>query len=223
MTRAILLFLLLLVLVGAAKSQSKGGFEQYHYFGSYQQYIYMPVVHFQSKRNWYTEARYNYEDLQTVSLYVGKTFTGTNRLSYTLTPLLGGAVGRFNGISTGVNFDMEFDKFYFSSQSQYSISTNHINPSFLYNWSELCYQSFSWMYTGLAVQQTHSQPAGSLLEPGLLVGFSFKNYTIPIYTFDPMKKERYFVVGINYQWGNNKAASKKAPTFVQSTSDLPKQ
>src|SRR5262245_23424040 len=107
------LFLCIFFLVDGASGQTQGGFEQYHFVGVNQPYTYMPVVHLQTRSNWYTEARYNYEDLQTVSLYVGKTFTGNNRLSYSLTPMLGGVAGRFNGVSTGLNVDLEYDKFFF--------------------------------------------------------------------------------------------------------------
>jgi hypothetical protein len=215
MKRAWLAILHILCLLGAANGQSKGGVDQYHYIGANQQYTYMPVLHYQTNKNWYSEARYNYEDLQTVSLYVGKTFTGTNRLSYSLTPMLGGVMGKFNGFSTGLNVDMTFDKFFFSTQAQYSFSTNNYNPGFLYNWSEVGYQGLKWLYAGLSIQQTHTIREGSTIEKGILIGFSFKNYTIPIYTFDPLKGERYFIVGINYLWESKKATKSILVSQVQ--------
>ena len=178
----------------------------------------MPMAHWQTEKNWYTEVRYNYEDLQTFSMLVGKTFRGSNRLSYTLTPMAGGAVGRFKGISTGLNLDLEYDKFFFSSQSQYSYSVNAYNPSCLYSWSEIGYQRFRWLYTGFSVQQTYSRP-GSLLEPGVMVGFSFGKYTIPIYSFDPLNRERYFIVGLTVQWQQKKSASPQR-AIVTATNDV---
>jgi hypothetical protein len=187
-------------------SQSEISLEQYHYYGAEQPYTYMPVMHFQNKRNWYAEARYNYEDMQTFSLFLGKSFSRDNDLSYTFTPLLGGSVGRFKGISTGMNLDLEYDKFFFSTQSQYSFSTNRLNAAdFLYNWSEIGFQGLNWLYAGLSFQQTYDKFSGNVLEHGVLIGFSFKKFTVPVYTFSPLKKERYFIIGLNFAWAQKPA------------------
>src|SRR4051812_15411399 len=100
---AILLFALVL-LSNRGVSQSTMNFEQYHVVSPGQPYLYMPVMQYQHAKNWYAEARYNYEDQETFSLYLGKAFTiGKNDLRGSLVPMLGGSVGRFSGISTGLN------------------------------------------------------------------------------------------------------------------------
>jgi hypothetical protein len=205
--------ILLIVLALATRpgfGQSEVSFEQYHVVNTTQPYLYMPVMHYQHARNWYAEARYNYEDAQTFSLYLGRAFTGGNNLNYSFIPLLGGSVGRFNGISTGLNIDMEMNKFFFSSQSQYSRSTSQVGDYFVYNWSEVGYQSLKWLYAGLSVQHTFDRFTGNDLQPGIMLGFTFNRFSIPIYTFDPFNNGRNFIVGLTMAWKHSK---RKQPAF----------
>ncbi len=183
-----------------ACAQSKAGVEQYCFRGSNLNYIIMPVAHFQNAKNWYGEARYNYEDEKTFSLYVGKTFSNDDVLSYSFTPLAGGAAGLFNGISAGLNMTLDYKNFFFSSQSQYSLSTDHYKNNFYYNWSEIGYQPVNFFYTGVSLQQTNSFQSRTKLEPGVLVGFAFKKFSVPLYWFNLSNSSRYFMVGFNFEW-----------------------
>src|SRR5262245_25135204 len=115
-----ILIISMLLLSGAGFGQANINFEQYHVVDPNQFYTYMPVMHYQTKNNWYGEARYNYEEMETFSLFLGRAFTGGNDLNFSLVPMLGGSVGKFKGVSTGLNVDMDYNKFFFSSQSQYS-------------------------------------------------------------------------------------------------------
>jgi hypothetical protein len=203
--------LTVLVFKNPSYGQAKANVEQYHYVGKGMPYVYMPVANFTTSGNWYAEARYNYDDLETFSMYVGKSFSGDKRLTYSLTPIVGAAMGRFNGISTGLNVDLEYDQFFFSSQSQYSVATAKGKGSddFFYSWSEAGIQPLSWLYAGASFQQTYT--AGErLLEPGVLLGFSFKRFSIPVYGFDLFNDQRYFIIGFTVSWeGKKKAGSNK--------------
>lgn len=196
----IIAFLLLPIL---ALAQAESSIEQYHVVGYSRNYTPMSIAHFQNDKKWYAEGRYNYEDVQTFSFYVGKTFSKANDLSYSVTPLIGGAFGTFNGVSTGINMDFDYRRFFFSTQSQYSFSTDHRTSNFFYNWSELAYQPLKWFYGGVSVQHTRLYQAERLFEAGVLVGFSFRNLTVPFYTFAPFKKERYFMLGLTIEWEGN--------------------
>src|SRR5215471_15070922 len=47
------------------------------------------------------EARYNYEDLETGSVWLGYNFSGGEKLAWELTPMLGGVFGHTTGIAPG--------------------------------------------------------------------------------------------------------------------------
>ena len=182
-----------------AHAQSETFVEQYHVVGRNRSYMPISIAHFQNKKKWYAEDRYNYEDVRNFSLYMGKTFSEENFFSYSVTPLIGGAVGSFNGVSTGINVDMDFRKFFLSSQTQYSISTDHRTNNFFYNWSELAYQPLKWFYGGVSVQHTRLYQSENSFEPGVLLGLSFRNLNVPFYTFGPLKKDRYFMIGLTVE------------------------
>lgn len=160
----------------------------------------MPVVHFQNESNWYAEARYNYEDAKTFSLYAGKTFSKNAKLTYDVTPMLGGSIGYFKSISAGLSIELSYQKYFFSCQSQYSYSIDNFAESFFYNWSELGVNVSPWFYTGFSVQQTRLYQTKLKLEPGIMAGFSFKNCTVPLYCFSLLSENRYFIIGLNFRW-----------------------
>jgi hypothetical protein len=203
---ASILVLVLMLIDKPGLSQSEITLEQYHIINTNQPSLYMPVMHYQHPKNWYAEARYNYEDAETFSLYLGRAFTGeNNEFNYSVVPMLGGSLGRWQGISTGLNIDVGLNNFFFSSQSQYSRSTSLYGDYFVYSWSEVGYQSLKWLYAGLSVQHTHERFTGNDLQPGFMIGFTFNRFTIPLYTFEPFNNSgRNFIVGVTMEWKNKK-------------------
>lgn len=199
-----LLIILSLTLSQTGFTQSQGGMEQYYYLFQEGDLVQVPMIHYQSSSNWYGEIRYNYEDMKTFSFYAGKVFSKESRLSYSILPILGGVMGKFNGGSVGLNISMDYDQLFFSTQSQCTFSSEDQIHNFFFSWSELGFQVKEWIYTGLAVQQTlFWQTSSMLTEPGIVVGFSFKDWTFPLYTFRPMSTDAYYVLGINWKWDQN--------------------
>ena len=190
-------------------AQSAATVEQYYFSPAVGSAAMMtPMANYTTSNNWYGEARYNFDELNTFSLYAGKKFSGKGNFSWQATPVIGGLVGQMNGGSVGVNMGMDYRKLFFASQSQYSFSVENNTDKYFYNWSELGYNATPWLYAGLAVQQTNIYKALGKLEPGCMVGFSIKNWTIPLYAFNTDGRERYFVLGLNWQWEGKKNKSK---------------
>jgi hypothetical protein len=191
------LIILLLIITVQVHAQQQGGFEQYYYVKESQPLVMMPIAHFQTRNNWYTEARFNYEEMNTFSLYAGKIFSGGNKLSYTIIPILGGVMGEFKGGSLGLNLNVEFKQWYLSSQSQYTFSSQDKTNNFFYSWSEAGYEVWDWLYAGIALQHTTLHQTKTVLEPGIVVGFSVGKWSFPLYSFNPMGNNRSFLLGIN--------------------------
>lgn len=181
-----------------AFTQAKSGIENYSLLSQGKEYIRMPIIHYQTEKGIYTELRYNYEDVQTLSLFAGKTFAGGNVLKYSLTPMAGFSTGRFTGVSLATNGDIVWKNFYLSSQTQYSRSTKKSTADFIFSWSELGYSISDKYFGGIAIQYTRQQ-GKSDVEPGFVTGLNFKNISIPVYIFSPLKTGRYFLVGLNYE------------------------
>lgn len=208
--------LLLAICITPGLSQPAFSVEQYSFVGAGQNSLLAPVAHFQTQNKWYAEARYNYEEVRTLSLYAGRTFSREQEFSWSLTPVVGAIAGRMNGGSFGLNSAFSYHKFNFSSQAQYSISSATRYENFFYNWAELCYQPVDWFYTGLAMQHTRIYATQTVADPGLLMAFSFGQWTVPLYSFNPfINGETYYVVGINWEWRHAKSLiAKPAPVVL---------
>jgi len=194
------LFILACLLAGQAHAQSKLSIGQYSYIRSREPLYISPIVQYQSGGNWYAEARYNYEDLHTGSLYGGRTFSSEHALSYSITPMAGVMWGKLRGVSAGLNASIEYKKYYLSTQSQYSVATRNPMESFFFSWSEAGYRPLDWLYTGLSLQYTKPRHTGALTEPGFFACFSYRQWSLPVYCFLPSREPCFFVVGITREW-----------------------
>ena len=198
------LLLLWLVLSFNSRAQSsKMVIENYNYLGQPGSGVVVPMIHFETKKNWYAELRYNYEDNQTISFFGGKTFKGGKDFEYSLTPLAGFSAGRFTGLSLGINTEIEWKNFYISSQTQNSFGTKREIADFFFSWSELGYNISEHFFAGLAMQYTRQKDYTGF-EPGFVAGLEIKNFTFPVYVFSPFRNGCYFVVGVNYEYKLNK-------------------
>ncbi len=181
-------------------AQSTKTVETYNILTSGNEYLWMPVVHYKGKKNFYAEARYNYEDVNTASLYAGRSFSGGKKLEFTVTPMAGVVFGKYNGISTAVNSEADYRGLNFSSQIQYTINTNNNMENFFYNWAEVSCSFFKKLYAGISIQQTLITKGRFTTEPGLLLGFSAGKFTIPLYLFNPVSKQKSLVLGLIVAW-----------------------
>ena len=120
-----------------------------------------------------------------------------------------------NGGSVGVNVDIGFENLFFSAQSQYSFSLEQRTNKYFFSWSELGYQATSWLYGGMALQQTNVYQTATKLEPGCMLGFSMKRWTVPLYIFNQAGGEPYFVMGINWTW--EKQTKNNTPNTLAAT------
>jgi len=182
------------------------GLEQYCYLKNKKMGTLVPIMNYETQNHLYAEMRYNYEELNTLSLYIGKSVsevlgnnrTKGNKFSYTVIPIIGAVVGEFKGISAGFNAVADYSNFFFSTQSQYTVSFNKDYSDFYFTWCELGYQPLTWFFAGFTVQQTYLQNVETLYtEPGFVIGFSLKKFTVPLYVFNPLQSSNYFVLGLN--------------------------
>ncbi len=191
--------MILLGLWHSVKAQH-AGLEQYYYMGTYKMFTLVPVGYLQTRKNWYAEGRFNYEALNTLSLYGGKTFEKKALVSYSASPILGIVLGQINGGSAGINLVADYKKLNFSTQSQYTFSVQQRSNNFIYSWSDFTYQVSAKFAAGFSLQQTKLYMVNGAFEKGLLIKTGYKNWTFPLYIFKPESSQRYFVLGLNYEW-----------------------
>jgi hypothetical protein len=152
-------------------------------------------------RGWlHLEGRYNYENLETGSVWVGYNFGGGEKLEWEFTPMLGGVFGNTTGIAPGYKLSLTYWKFELSSEGEFVFDTGNSEGSFFYNWSELSVSPVDWFRFGLVGQRTRAYQAGVDIQRGLLVGFSYKkmDFTTYVFNLDHGNPTWVFSVGVSF-------------------------
>lgn len=146
------------------------------------------------------EARYNYEDLQTGSVWVGYAFDGGDSLAWEVTPLFGGVVGETTGIAPGYKGSLSWRILEFYSEGEYVFDTGESTDSFFYNWSELTLTPVEWFRGGIVTQRTRAYKTDRDIQRGLLVGATYRNLDLTTYVFNPDEDKPTVVIAVSLSW-----------------------
>jgi hypothetical protein len=148
-------------------------------------------------RGWlHLEARYNYEALDTSSLWIGYNVAVGDKLALEFTPMLGGVFGATAGIAPGYKGTLNWWKLELYTEGEYLFDTDDSSDSFYYTWSEFTLAPVDWFRFGLAVQRTKLYQTDYDIQRGFLVGFTFKRVDLTTYVFNPDASRPMIVLGI---------------------------
>jgi len=148
------------------------------------EFIGLPVF-LADKNKLHLEARYNYEDLETFSGWIGYNISGGKKIEYTITPMIGGVVGRSNGIAPGLEFTFTLNKFELYNESEYFLDVDTNENNFFYSWIDFTYALKNWMWVGLSGQRTRLYQTDLDIQRGLLIGGSYKSLELTGYLYNP--------------------------------------
>jgi len=143
------------------------------------------------------EARYNYEDLETFSGWVGYNFMGGKNFEYTITPMVGGVVGISNGFALGLEFSITYKKFELYNESEYIFDVETNENNFFYSWADLTYSPTEWLSVGLSGQRTRLYKTDLDIQRGLLVGGSYKNFELTGYVYNLGFEDVFVLIGLS--------------------------
>jgi len=139
------------------------------------------------------EARYNDENLETASAWVGANFSGGKTLEWEFTPMLGAVFGRTAGIAPAFQLSLNWWKLNFSSENEVVFDARNAADSFFYNWSELTVAPSEAFWFGLVAQRTRVYQTNRDIQRGLMAGFSIKRLTFNGYVFRQDEDKSRFV------------------------------
>jgi hypothetical protein len=148
------------------------------------------------------EARYNYEDLDTVSLWVGYNFKfgESDKISLEITPMIGGVVGNTQGIAPGLRGTLNWWRLELYGECEYVYATNESSNSFFYMWSEFTLSPVDWLRAGLVAQRTRAYESDLDIQRGFLVGLSYKQVEVAGYVFNPDKDKPTYVISVGVEF-----------------------
>jgi len=152
---------------------------------------------FTADRDWlHLEARYNYEDLETGSVWVGYNFGGGETVAWELTPMLGGVFGNTTGLAPGYKGSLSWWKLELYSEGEYVFDTAESSDSFFYNWSELTLAPVEWFRCGLVTQRTRVYRTDRDIQRGLLAGVTYGPLDLVAYLFNPDDEQPTVVIAV---------------------------
>lgn len=137
------------------------------------------------KNKLHLEARYNYEDRETFSGWIGYNFSGgDDEFSYTFTPMLGGVFGLSQGVAPGLELTLTYKKFELYSEMENLFDLENSENNFYYNWADLTYSPTDWLWFGISGQRTRLFQTDLEIQRGLLVGAGLKNFELNTYVYN---------------------------------------
>ena len=152
---------------------------------------------FMADRGWlHLETRYNYENLETGSVWLGYNFSFGKKLVLEATPMLGGVFGNTTGIAPGYRFTLTYWKLELSSESEFVFDTGNWEGSFFYTWSELSLSPVDWFRFGIAGQRTRAYQTDVDIQRGLFIGFTYKRIDLTTYVFNLDQAKPTWVVSV---------------------------
>ena len=151
-------------------------------------------------RDWlHLEARYNYENLDTTSLWVGYNISRSNTVTFDFTAKVGGVFGKTDGVAPGYSFTLGWRGFELYSDGEYVFDTHDSSESFFYTWSELSYSPLEWFRAGVVIQRTKVYKTDFDIQRGLFVGFTFKHLDFTVYVLNPDDNPTT-VLGVSFEF-----------------------
>jgi hypothetical protein len=139
------------------------------------------------------EARYNYEGIGARSAFIGWTFSGGEKITWEVTPLLGGGWGEIHAFIPGVEASVAWGRFDLYIEAEYVRDRNGRNDSYLYSWNELGYRAAEWLRLGVAGQRTRAYGGDREIQRGPFAQLTWGHVTIGGYWFNPGSDDQVFV------------------------------
>jgi len=157
------------------------------------EYFLLPIVS-ADHNQLHLEARYNYEDDKTASLFGGYNFSFGNKLSVDFTPMGGFAFGNTDGFVLGYNAEFSYWNLGFSTQAEYLFDFSDPDFNFFYSWNELYYLPADWIWFGVSAQRLREHQTSLDFQRGIFLAVQKKWLTVSGYYFNPFTSDDFWVV-----------------------------
>ncbi len=151
-------------------------------------------------KDYYLEARYNYENKKTVSLYFGKSYEHDKKLYYEFIPMIGLVYGQMKGISPGFNLKIDYKRFTSSTQCQYTYDLEDQYNSFFWDWSNFYIKVNKNIALGCAVQINSSKSGDNYTNFSPALRFEHKSFIFEANAFNFWEKYPLWSFGFEYDF-----------------------
>lgn len=133
--------------------------------------------------NLHLEARYQWEDWRTASVWAGRNFEFGNELAVSVTPMAGLVFGYVNGAAPGYLIEAEWKRLYFYSSSEYVLDFADSESNFAYTWNELSVD-LNFLQFGIVLQRLRPFQSELDVQKGMLLMREQGKFLFGLYLFN---------------------------------------
>ncbi len=144
------------------------------------------------------EGRYNYEDLDTGSIFAGWKFSSEGDVSLSATPMLGAVFGRTDGIAPGLEAEVGWKRLSWYTEMEYLLDMHADDDDFFYSWSTLMYGFSDAVSAGLVVERTKLVDTDFSFQRGLALELKRPHFGLSLYAYNLGTDDSYAVVSFQY-------------------------
>ncbi|MEO8711163.1 MAG: hypothetical protein ABI405_03515 [Parafilimonas sp.] len=181
------------------KNTWSGSLAGYYYFIPGEE-MYPTLISCADFKSLHLEARYNYEDINTASVFAGWTFGKDSKLSYSVTPMAGIAVGNSNGVLPGLECSATYSAINFYTENEYMFDFTGKENYFFYSWTQLSANTFKNMQAGVLAESLRWFKTKFNVQRGIYAEYSPGNFTFDIYGFNLFTSSDFFMASVTYQF-----------------------
>ena len=140
-------------------------------------YILNPILQ-ASHDHFHLEGRYNYEDLQTLSLLGGYTLRLGEEWKFEATPMLGFSFGKTTAILPAAELRLSRGKFERYAEAEALFDYTEADANFFYAWTEFNVYPLDWLSVGILATRTRLFGNDLDIQRGLSVGCYPGNFSL---------------------------------------------
>jgi hypothetical protein len=168
----------------------------------------LTLMGYTNHKAFHAEARYNYEDQNTSSIFLGWQFKTGNKVQFAATPLTGAVFGNINGFVPGLELELDYKLFNLYSESEYVNDFAEKEKSFFYTWSEFGIKPYKPFRAGISLQITRLYKTKLTVQHGLFAEYSFWKLTLGANYLNPFSTNNFIITSLSIDFKKNKRPKK---------------
>jgi hypothetical protein len=143
------------------------------------------------------EARYNYEDRNTASVWAGRRFKFGKGLKFVVIPMGSIVFGHTNGLAPGLETEITYKKLDFYSENEYVFDFSSRENNFFYSYSELAIRLIDPLRSGIMTQRTRIFESPRELERGVFAEYYFRKFRAGVFYFNPFASDNFWIASFS--------------------------
>lgn len=142
------------------------------------------------------EARWNYEDIHTASIFGGWAFGGGSEFEWEAIPILGAVFGETDGVAPGCIVSLSWKELQAYSEIEYVAVFADRESNFLYAWSEITWDPVDAFGAGMVVQRTRVYETDRDTQRGVMARYTHRAFTGAVYWFNPGSSDDFVAISV---------------------------